>query len=160
MDACCRYKADCDKLTSELSRQKLYVRDLERATASARQSCRRADDDAYQLRNDLGFLRAQADDEVAALMSELNKSRQRVRYEVGRWLLSVSACMICARVYMQLDRPASEYANIEVMCAAVTLALCGYQCCCHVPKGVHLLAACLATYDSAGWQGAPGTTMF
>ncbi len=75
----CRAVLECERLASELSRQKPYVRDLERAAAAARAAARQSDDTAGLLERQLRDMRQQQQEEVAALAAELNKARNTVR---------------------------------------------------------------------------------
>lgn len=75
----CRFSLECERLASEVARQKPYIRDLERAAAAARTTARQADEQAALLQRQMGQMRQQQLQEVDALAAELSKARHTAR---------------------------------------------------------------------------------
>ena len=67
-------------MSSELSRGKPYIRDLERAAAAARTEARAAQEAAAVANKDLAAMRQQHDSEVEQLSGNLGKMRFKIRY--------------------------------------------------------------------------------
>lgn len=76
---CCRLRLECERLESELSRQRPLMKELEKAAAAARAEARQAADEAALLDRELRQLRQQHVEEQAALTAELNKARHSAR---------------------------------------------------------------------------------
>jgi DNA anti-recombination protein RmuC len=74
-----RFNLECERLASEVARQKPYIRDLERAAAAARTAQRQSDEAAALLQRQLGQMRQAQQQEVEALAAELSKARHSVR---------------------------------------------------------------------------------
>lgn len=74
-----RLSIECERLSSDLNRQKPYIRDVERAAAAARAAARQSDDTAGLLERQLRELKQQQQDEVTALGAELTKARHTIR---------------------------------------------------------------------------------
>jgi hypothetical protein len=74
-----RFSLECERLASEVARQKPYIRDLERAAAAARTAQRQSDEAAALLQRQLGQMRQAQQQEVEGLAAELSKARHTVR---------------------------------------------------------------------------------
>jgi hypothetical protein len=74
-----RFSLECERLASEVARQKPYIRDLEWAAAAARTAQRQSDEAAALLQRQLGQMRQAQQQEVEALAAELSKARHSVR---------------------------------------------------------------------------------
>lgn len=85
-----------------MTRQKPYIRDLERAAAAARTAQRQSDEAAALLQRQLGQMRQAQQQEVEALAAELNKARHTVRWV---YVLALFDCwFVCrARVAQQQE---------------------------------------------------------
>jgi hypothetical protein len=72
-------RVECERLESELSRQKPFIKDLEKEASAARSASRQAADQAGLLERELRQLKQQHEEEQVALTAELNKARHAAR---------------------------------------------------------------------------------
>jgi membrane protein involved in colicin uptake len=75
----CRLRVECERLDSKLSRQKPFIKELEKESSAARSVSRQAAEQAGLLERELRQLRQQHQEEQAALTAELNKARHAAR---------------------------------------------------------------------------------
>lgn len=74
-----RLRLECERLESELSRQKPLMKELEKSAAAARAASRQSADQAVLLDKQLRQLKQQHQEEQAVLTAELNKARHAAR---------------------------------------------------------------------------------
>jgi DNA anti-recombination protein RmuC len=86
---CLRLRLECERLQSELSRQRPLIKELEKSTAAARAASRQTADQAVLLDKQLRQLRQQHQEEQTALTAELNRARHAARWVWQQPLSSV-----------------------------------------------------------------------
>jgi predicted nucleic acid-binding Zn-ribbon protein len=74
-----RAREDADRAASEAARSKAHAADLERALAAARSEARAAGEAAAAAARELDALRRQREEDVAGLMGEVGRMRDKIR---------------------------------------------------------------------------------
>lgn len=75
-------RLECERVESELSRQRPLIKELEKSSAAARAASRQSADQAVLLDKQLRQLRQQHQEEQTAITAELNKARHAARWVV------------------------------------------------------------------------------